>query len=139
MTSTSTPGQQHWYLKLVTNPLLRTLRSVAIPPRQMLSHAPFPSDGQHWYARLVLNPLPGLLRSVAVLLTQLLRSINHVLKAIKKILILFQRLIVNPLLHSPRFTVVFTSQLLKFNPNQPTPGEPLNKSPWGFDEFLEAL
>ncbi len=122
MTSTSTPGQQHWYLKFVTNPLLLTLRSVATPPRQLLSHVPLPSDRQHWYVRLVFNPLLGLLRSVAVLLTQLLRLISHVLKAIKKILILFQRLIINPLLHSPRFAVVFTSQLLKFNPNRPTPG-----------------
>lgn len=84
MTSTSTPGQQHWYLKFVTNPLLLTLRSVATPPRQLLSHVPLPSDRQHWYVRLVFNPLLGLLRSVAVLLTQLLRLINHVLKAIKK-------------------------------------------------------
>lgn len=143
MTSTSTPGQQHWYLKFVINPLLLTLRSVATPPRQFLFHVPSSSDGQHWYVRLVFNPLLGSLKSIAVLFTQLLKSISHALKAVGEILILFQRLIINPLLRSPRFTVVFTSQLLEFNPNQPTPGryalEAVGQWPRRFMAFFPAL
>ncbi|KKZ11908.1 MAG: hypothetical protein TE42_06490 [Candidatus Synechococcus spongiarum SP3] len=63
-----------------------------------------------------------MLKFIIVLFTQLLKFIGHAFMAIGKVLILFQRLVVHPLLSSPRFIIVLTSQLLKFNPNSTTPG-----------------
>lgn len=143
MNSTSTSDRKHWYLKSVMGPLLLTLRSVAAPPRQLLSQMPSSSGGQHWYLRFVFNPLLGLLKSIAGLLAQVLKLMGHVLTAIGKVCVLFQRLFVNPLLNSPRFIVVFTSQLLRFNPNRLTPGryalETVGQWPRRFMKFFPAL
>ena len=143
MDSTFTSGQQHWYLKFVMGPLLLTLRSAATSPRQWPSHMPSPSSRQHRYLKFVFNPLLGLLKSIAALLARILKLIGHVFMASGKLLTLFQRLIVNPLLSSPRFIVVFTSQLLTFNPNQVTPGryalETVGQWPRRFMAFFPAL
>ncbi|MYK90564.1 MAG: hypothetical protein F4026_00145 [Synechococcus sp. SB0669_bin_8] len=143
MHSASTSDRQHWYLKLIVVPLLLTLRSVAAPPRQLPSQMPSSSGRQHWYPRFVFSPLLGLLKSIVVLLTQMLNLIGHVLTTIGKVFALFQRFFVNPLLRSPRFIVVFTSQLLKFNPNRLTPGryalETIGQWPRRFMKFFPAL
>lgn len=143
MNSASMPDQQHWYLKLVINPLLLTLRSVGAPSRQFLAHVPLSSGGQHRYMRFVFNPLLGSLKSIAVLFIQLLNLIGHALTAIAQVLTLLQRLIVNPLLRSPRFITVLTGQLLAFNPNQATPGrcalETVGQWPRRFMAFFPAL
>lgn len=143
MNSTSTSDRRHWYLKFVMAPLLLTLRSVAAPPRQLLSRMPSSSGGQHWYLRFVFNPLLGLVKSITVLFTQLVTLIGHVLTAIGKLLVLFQRLFVRPLLSSPRFIIVLTSQLLKFNPTRVTPGryalETVGQWPRRFMGFFPAV
>ena len=143
MDSPFTSGQQHWYLKFVMGPLLLTLRSAATSPHQWLSHVSSPSGTRHWYLKFVFNPLLGLLKSLAVLLAQILKLIGRVFMAIKKLLTLLQRLIVNPLLSSPRFIVIFTSQLLKFKPNQVTPGryvlETVGQWPRRLMAFFPAL
>lgn len=143
MHSTSTSDQQHWYLKFVINPLLPTLRSVAEPPRRFLSHAPLSSGGQHGYVRLVFNPLLGLLKAMAILLIQLLKFIGHALKAIGQILVFLQKLILKPLLRSPRFIAVLITQLLTFKPDHLTPGryalETVGKWPSRFMMFFPAV
>lgn len=124
-------------------PLLLTLRSLTAPSGQLLSQMPSSSGGQHWYPRFIFNPLFGLLKSIAVLLAQVLKFIGHVLTATGKIFVLFQRLFINSLLSSPRFIVVFTSQLLRFNPNRLTPGryalETVGQWPRRFMKFFPAL
>ena len=143
MNSTSTSDRQHWYLKFVMAPLLLTLRSVAAPPRQLLSRMPSSSGGQHWYLRFVFNPLLGLVKSITVLFTQLVILTGRVLTAIGKLLVLLQRLFIKPLLNSPRFTIALTSQLLKFSPNRITPGryalETVGQWPRRFMGFFPAL
>jgi len=144
MNSTSRPDQQHWYLKFVINPLLPTVGSVAASPRQFLSHSRcLPVDSTHGYVRPVFNPLPGLLKAIGVLLIQLLRFIGHVLKSVGQILIFLEKLIIDPLLRSPRFIVTFTTQLLIFKPNHVTPGryalETVGKWPSRFMRFFPAV
>lgn len=143
MASPSTSNQQHWYLKLIVGPLLRSLRSIAPPPRQVLANVPSSSGAPHWYVRLVFNPLLGLLKFVAVISIQLFRFISHGLRTFGQFLILLQRLIINPLLRSPHFILVFTSELLKFKPNQLTPGryalETVGRWPRQFMGFFPAL
>ena len=137
-------NRQHWYLRFIMDPLLLALgSSVAAPSRQLLSQMPSSSGGKHWYLRLVFNPLLGLLKSIAVLLAQVFQLIGYALAAIGKVLVLFQRLFVSPLLRSPRFIVTFTSQLLQFNPNRITPGryalETVGQWPRRLMKFFPAL
>lgn len=143
MTSTSHSGQQHWYLKFFVHPLLLALRSIVALPHQLLPSVPLPSGAQHRYVRFVFNPLLWLLQSSVIFFIRILGLVSYALQACGQILILLQRFIIKPLLRSPYFIMVFTSQLLKFNPNQLTPGryalETVGKWPGRLIAFSPAL
>ena len=143
MTSTPTTGKQHWYLRFFMNPLLLALRSIVMSSDQLLSKVPSSSGQQHWYVEFVFNPLVGLLKSIGAFFVQVLKIVGYILEMLKNILVMLQRFIVSPILRSPSFIIVFVGQLLRFHPNQLTPGryaiKTVGKWPRRFMAFFPAL